>query len=69
MEWQARVRQAFKRKDIEIALLEFSLHQQKKTENYEENTEQKLKTSKPKIKKDGDTKLIAGLSEGSSEEM
>lgn len=29
MQWQARVRQALKRKDIEAALLEFSLYQQK----------------------------------------
>lgn len=30
MHWQDRVRQALKQKDVENALLEFSVHQQKK---------------------------------------
>jgi hypothetical protein len=30
MQWQARVRQALKRKDIEMSLLELSMHQQQK---------------------------------------
>lgn len=30
MHWQDRVRQALKQKDVEMALLEFSMHQHKK---------------------------------------
>lgn len=47
MQWQARVRQAFKRKEVEMALLEFSSHQ-KKIEGKDQ--EKKLKRAKTKSK-------------------
>lgn len=50
MQWQARVRQAFKRKEIEMALMEFSSYQ-KKNENKDQ--EKKLKRSKTKKDHDG----------------
>jgi hypothetical protein len=50
MQWQARVRQAFKRKEIEMALLEFSSHQ-KKSEGKDQ--EKKLKRSKTKKDHEG----------------
>jgi hypothetical protein len=53
MEWQARVRQTFKRKEIEMALLEFSTQQQpKKIEGKEQ--ERKSKRSKTKSRNDND---------------
>lgn len=47
MQWQARVRQTFKRKEIEMALLEFSQHQKK---NESKDQEKKLKRAKTKSK-------------------
>lgn len=64
MQWQARVRQTFKRKEIEIALLEFSTHQQqqqKKVESKDQDRKSKRAKTKPK------TDEMAS-SEGSDEE-
>lgn len=47
MQWQARVRQAFKRKEIEMALMEFSSYQKKC-----EGKDQDKKMKKSKTKKD-----------------
>jgi len=67
MHWQDRVRQALKRKDIEIALHEFSLHQQKKPDSKDPSltsTDRKLKRSK--VKRD-DQDTSAHLTPSSSD--
>lgn len=59
MHWQDRVRQALKQKDIEAALLEFSISQQKKDALAKDPTalsqERKLKRLKAKSKENPDS--------------
>jgi hypothetical protein len=55
MHWQDRVRQALKQKDVEMALLEFSLHQQKKDASAKDSQDRKLKRSKLKTKDNPDS--------------
>jgi hypothetical protein len=55
MHWQDRVRQALKQKDVEMALLEFSLHQQKKDATAKDPQDRKLKRSKLKTKDNPDS--------------
>jgi hypothetical protein len=47
MHWQDRVRQALKQKDVEMALLEFSMYQQKK-DAAKDPQDRKVKRSKVK---------------------
>lgn len=54
MHWQDRVRQALKQKDVEMALLEFSMHQQKK-DAAKDPQDRKLKRSKLKTKDNPDS--------------
>lgn len=47
MQWQARVRQALKRKDIEMSLLELSMHQPKQEpQNVKDQANQERKGNK-----------------------
>lgn len=59
MHWQDRVRQALKQKDVETALLEFSIYQQKKDVLTKDPAvliqERKLKRSKAKSKDNPDS--------------
>lgn len=56
MHWQDRVRQALKQKDVEMALLEFSVHQKKEGAAKESSLlERKLKRSKLKAKDNPDS--------------
>lgn len=59
MHWQDRVRQALKQKDVEMALMEFSMHQQKKEGATKDpsllSQERKLKRSKIKPKENPDS--------------
>lgn len=58
MQWQARVRQALKRKDIEAALLELSMYQQKlsKAEQHGNNKDQLSSERKANKKTKGKAK-------------
>lgn len=71
MHWQDRVRQALKRKDIEMALLEFSVQQQKKPENTAKETsasqERKQKRAKLKSEQDSSTQLTPSSSDAGSD--
>ncbi|CRK97404.1 CLUMA_CG010794, isoform A [Clunio marinus] len=64
MHWQDRVRQALKQKDVEMALLEFSMHQKKDGTIKDPSQERKLKRSKNKIK---DPESSAQLTPSSSD--
>lgn len=60
MHWQDRVRQALKQKDVEMALLEFSMHQHKKESIAKDSAgvlsqERKQKRSKVKAKENPDS--------------
>lgn len=48
MHWQDRVRQALKQKDVEMALMEFSMYQQKKDAAAKDPQDRKQKRSKVK---------------------
>lgn len=70
MQWQARVRQALKRKDIEMALLEFS-HQQKQKpdQNKDQLLLERKSTKRSKVKSKNEQDGISpGSSEGDSED-
>lgn len=68
MHWQDRVRQALKQKDVEMVLLEFSMHQQKKDGVKDAaalSQERKQKRAKNKTKDNPD--LSAHLTPSSSD--
>jgi hypothetical protein len=71
MHWQDRVRQALKQKDVEMALLEFSMHQQKK-ENVPKdaaalNRKQKRQKVKTKENPDSSAQLTPSSSDAGSD--
>ena len=72
MQWQARVRQALNRKDIEAALLEFSMFQQKqpKVEQQGNNKDgqERKGNRKTKGKPKSEADAIQHSSDGSDEE-
>lgn len=73
MQWQARVRQALKRKDIEAALLEFSMYQQKQPKieqqgNNNKDSQERKGNRKAKGKPKNETDAIQQPSDGSDEE-
>lgn len=58
MHWQDRVRQALKQKDVEMALMEFSVHQKKEgaaKDSSLSSQERRLKRSKLKAKDNPDS--------------
>lgn len=73
MQWQARVRQALKRKDIEAALLEFSVYQQKQPKVEQQSNNKDSQERKGNRKSKGKPKSEADViqqhsSDGSDEE-
>lgn len=66
MQWQARVRQMFKRKEIEMALHEFTIHQQQQKKIDGKDQDRKSKRAKAKLKNEHDGS--GGISDGGSDE-
>lgn len=71
MQWQSRVRQTFKRKEIEMALLEFSTHQQQQQQQKKiegKDQDRKSKRAKPKNDHDGNASED-GVSDDENEDV
>jgi hypothetical protein len=67
MHWQDRVRQALKQKDVEAALREFSMHQQKKEGSKDPNQERKKRTKVKKENPDSSAQLTPSSSDAGSD--